>query len=287
MQAPAEQHARADAGGDLHVDEVLDAAVRAEAGLGQGAQVRVVVHEHFEVQGVLQGGADVLAVPAGHVGRLHDAARVVVDGAGDAHADQGDLRGVQVRVGKDLPGQVAQQGVGGLWAQGDVVPDGAAGQRAAVEVQGVHAGVAGAQVDGEQRGGAGVEVQQRGAPPDTPGAARADFLHQADADQFGDDGADRAAREAQFTGDVHACQIPVPQQPEQQQRVPRADGREVQGVRGVGVGVQHGASSVAGVGPAWKKAQGERQPTGSAAGRGGACVRVCCACLILFVKRTN
>ena len=116
VQAPAEQHARADAGGDLDVDEVLDAAVRAEAGLGQGAQVGVVVHEHFKVQGVLQGRADVLAVPAGHVGGLHDAARVVVDGSGDAHADQRDLRGVQLRVGEHLPGQVPEQGVGGLRA---------------------------------------------------------------------------------------------------------------------------------------------------------------------------
>ena len=126
VQPPAQQHARADAGGRFDVDQVAAAAQLAELPLGQRAQVGVVVHQHRgrEARAVQHGSQrtrHVLAVPAGHVGGPDHLPGLHIDGAGNAHAHRRHLGRWHARLGQHLQHQAQQQGIGGGWSGADVV----------------------------------------------------------------------------------------------------------------------------------------------------------------------
>ena len=102
VQAAVEDQPGADAGGDLQVDEVARVAAGAERGLGERAEVRVVVDHHRDVEALAQLGGGGHADPARQDRGGADGAVALVDRARQAHAgaDHGLAR--DARVGQRL-----------------------------------------------------------------------------------------------------------------------------------------------------------------------------------------
>ena len=90
VELAAADDARADAGGDLDEDEVVD--VRVDRGvLAERHDVDVVVDEDRAAERGRDVGRDVVAVPAGHDRRRGRAPGGVLDRTGQAEADAGEL----------------------------------------------------------------------------------------------------------------------------------------------------------------------------------------------------
>ena len=87
IRSAPEDEPGADAGGDAHVDQVVDAAGGAEDLLAEGADVGVVLELHGDAEARLHLGRRADAVPAGEDPLGGDLARRSVDRRREAHAD--------------------------------------------------------------------------------------------------------------------------------------------------------------------------------------------------------
>ena len=170
VRSAAEDEPGADAGGDAHVDQVVDAAGRAEHLLAQGADVGVVLELDGDAEARLHLGRRADAVPAGEDALGGDLARRPVDRRREAHADAqepvgGDARATQARA-HELVGEVEalDRGVVDLGGR-PVVGDELAG-----EIADRHADVLVAEVEPDREAGAGDEREQHRRAPGGPRA---------------------------------------------------------------------------------------------------------------------
>ena len=99
QQVPAAHHARAHAGADGHVHQVVDAAGVAERCLAQARHVDVGVVAHGHAEGVDEGGAQGVAAP-GELGRLEYGAKVGARGVHAGGAEGADAQRVHVALGE-------------------------------------------------------------------------------------------------------------------------------------------------------------------------------------------
>src|SRR5690606_32648263 len=148
LQEAAGDDACADAGGDLHEDEVVDVGPGVLA-LAEGHDVDVVVDEHGRVEAGGESPRHVVVVPARHDRRVDGAPGGVFDGAGQPDPDREQVARGAVEGGEQalrLRGDPAQHRLGPL---GDAHLLEGLGEHAAGEVAHPDAHVRGADVDAE------------------------------------------------------------------------------------------------------------------------------------------
>jgi hypothetical protein len=157
-----DDEARADAGGDHHVDGVAGVARGAQRDLGERAQVGVVVEVDREVaEAAAHLGGHREALPAGQDRGRADGAAVVVDRARERHADADHVGVAEAGLGEQLVDELGGGVERVLGVVVDVLGPHRLGEHGAREVGdgGVDAVVA--EVDADHRARRAVEREQR------------------------------------------------------------------------------------------------------------------------------
>ena len=194
LETAAGDDAGADAGGDLDQHQVVDVG-QVHLLLAESHDVDVVVDQHGYGVLALETPRHVVLVPARHDRRADRAAGRVLDRAGQADADRGQvlertaLRLQQRAHGRGHPAQHHLGTLGHVEALAHLAED-LAGE---VGQGGAHVG--GADVDADHDLGRRVEREQRGRA--SAGRARApERRHQLEAHQYVDPGGDGGPRQA-------------------------------------------------------------------------------------------
>ena len=202
VDAAAGDDAAADAGADLHVEQVLDVAPVRPV-LAERHDVHVVVDEDGRV--VVRGEPvrDREAVPAGHDRRRDGLAAREGDRAGDADADAADVGGGAGDLFEQDDEALVDVLEDDLGAVGDVHVERRLGQRGAREVGHDQPRVRGAEVGDQDDARALVEGQHgRGTP--TGGGAAAGLVDELVREQRVEALRDRGTREAGAADEVRA-----------------------------------------------------------------------------------
>src|SRR3954463_5883007 len=160
VEAPAEHEARADARGDLDVQDVGQAARGADRDLAERTEVGVVVDLDRDVEAALELRGGPQADPVGQDHRRADGAGARVDRAGQADAGADDPRAVHVGLGQNLVDHLGGGVQGAARGGVDVDLGGALGQDRARQVGERDAQVVMAEVDAQRASGRRVEAQQ-------------------------------------------------------------------------------------------------------------------------------
>ena len=210
VQAAVEDQAGADPGGDLQVDQVAGVAAGAERGLGQRAEVRVVVDHHRDVEPAAHLGGGGHPDPAGQDRGRADRAVALVDRAGQAHAGADHGLAGDARVGQRLDHELGGHLEAFLRVVVGIQRAGALGEDRAGEVGDRDAQVAVAEVDADGRAGARVEREQdrrAAALRAVRGAGLRALDHEPVGLQVGDEAGDGGAAESPVRRAISAREI--------------------------------------------------------------------------------
>ena len=176
VDATAGDDAAADAGADLHVQQVLDLAPVRPV-LAERHDVHVVVDEDGRVVVAGEPARDREAVPAGHDRRRDGLAAREGDRAGDTDTDAAHVRGAAVDLGEQPAERLVDLLEHDLRAFGDIQVERRLRQGRTGEIGHHETRVGRAQIADQHDARALVEGQHRGRPP-AGGSAAAGFVHE-------------------------------------------------------------------------------------------------------------